>query len=272
MAFLKMNKSKAREILGVTREADEDEIKKAYRKLAMKHHPDRNQGSKEAEEKFKEAKEAYDVLTGEVAEQHDSPGFGGMNAAFRMVQRTGIVVTLEELINGTTRTFETPDGEITIEVGPKDYPGKIVKTFEINRGNQTLVLEVFLDVAPHPKWQVQWPQVDMWSGRVGFTDRTGVAVTREEVDMLTLLTGGFIEVTDIYGKKLQVRIPAGMANGGRLKLGGRGLQIHPSSSRLNDAYIVIEAKTKKLEEYSVDELKKIRDEIEAHIQTRSTGT
>ena len=267
-----MNKSKAREILGVSANANEDEIKKAYRKLAMKHHPDRNQGSKESEEKFKEAKEAYDVLTGEVTERHDE-GFGfGTNSTFRMVQRAGIVVTLEELINGTTRKFDTPDGEITIEVGPKDYPGKVIKTLEINRGNQTLVLEVFLDVAPHPKWQVQWPHVDMWTGRVGFTDRTGVAVTHEEVDMLTLLTGGFIEVTDIYGKKLQVRIPAGMANGGRLKLGNRGLQIHPGSSRLNDAYIVIEAKTKKLEEYSVDELKKIRDEIEAHIQTRSSST
>ena len=50
------------EVLGVNRDASEEEIKKAYRKLAMKHHPDRNPGSKEAEEKFKEAKEAYEVL------------------------------------------------------------------------------------------------------------------------------------------------------------------------------------------------------------------
>jgi molecular chaperone DnaJ len=53
------------EVLGVTRNAAEDEIKKAYRKLAMKHHPDRNQGddAKKAEERFKEAKEAYEMLT-----------------------------------------------------------------------------------------------------------------------------------------------------------------------------------------------------------------
>ena len=53
------------EVLGVAKNASEDDIKKAYRKLAMKYHPDRNQGdgAKAAEEKFKEAKEAYEMLT-----------------------------------------------------------------------------------------------------------------------------------------------------------------------------------------------------------------
>lgn len=51
------------EVLGISRDADENEIKKAYRKLAMKHHPDRNAGDTKAEEKFKEAKEAYEILS-----------------------------------------------------------------------------------------------------------------------------------------------------------------------------------------------------------------
>src|ERR1700722_17884093 len=48
--------------LGVAREASGDDLKKAYRKLAMQHHPDRNPGDKQAEARFKEVSEAYDVL------------------------------------------------------------------------------------------------------------------------------------------------------------------------------------------------------------------
>ena len=51
------------EVLGVAKGASADEIKKAYRKLAVKYHPDKNPGDKEAEEKFKEAAEAYSVLS-----------------------------------------------------------------------------------------------------------------------------------------------------------------------------------------------------------------
>src|SRR3989338_8204672 len=51
------------EVLGVERSADDKEIKKAYRRLAMKYHPDRNPDNAEAEEKFKEATEAYEVLS-----------------------------------------------------------------------------------------------------------------------------------------------------------------------------------------------------------------
>ncbi|MCE7858096.1 MAG: molecular chaperone DnaJ, partial [Ignavibacteria bacterium CHB3] len=51
------------DVLGVSRNASKDEIKKAYRKLAMQYHPDRNPGDKSAEDKFKEAAEAYEILS-----------------------------------------------------------------------------------------------------------------------------------------------------------------------------------------------------------------
>lgn len=64
------------EVLGVDKNASEDEIKKAYRKIAIKYHPDKNPGDKSAEEKFKEAAEAYDVLhDAQKRQQYDQFGF-----------------------------------------------------------------------------------------------------------------------------------------------------------------------------------------------------
>jgi molecular chaperone DnaJ len=68
------------EILGVEKNVTDGELKKAYRKLAMKYHPDRNKGDKEAERKFKEASEAYDVLSDpQKRERYDRFGHSGLN-------------------------------------------------------------------------------------------------------------------------------------------------------------------------------------------------
>lgn len=68
------------EILGVSRDASDDEIKKAYRKLAMQYHPDRNAGDEEAEKKFKEASEAYEVLRdSDKRARYDQFGHRGVN-------------------------------------------------------------------------------------------------------------------------------------------------------------------------------------------------
>lgn len=77
-----MSKRDYYEILGVTRQASEQELKSAYRKLAMKYHPDRNPGDKQAEERFKEAAEAYSVLSNaESRARYDRYGHAGVNAA-----------------------------------------------------------------------------------------------------------------------------------------------------------------------------------------------
>lgn len=70
------------EVLGVSKSATPEELKKAYRKLALQYHPDRNPGNKEAEEKFKEAAEAYEVLSNpEKRQRYDQFGFAGMGSA-----------------------------------------------------------------------------------------------------------------------------------------------------------------------------------------------
>ncbi len=74
------NKRDYYEVLGVKKDASAEEIKKAYRKSAMKYHPDRNPGDKEAEEKFKECGEAYEVLSDDAKRQrYDQFGFAGVD-------------------------------------------------------------------------------------------------------------------------------------------------------------------------------------------------
>lgn len=77
-----MSKRDYYEVLGVSKSATADELKKAYRKLAMQYHPDKNPGDKEAEEKFKEAAEAYEVLSNDQKRaQYDRFGHAGMGGA-----------------------------------------------------------------------------------------------------------------------------------------------------------------------------------------------
>ena len=79
-----MSKRDYYEVLGVSRSASADEIKKAYRKVAMQFHPDRNPGDKAAEEKFKEAAEAYEVLSdADKKAQYDRFGHAGVSGAGR---------------------------------------------------------------------------------------------------------------------------------------------------------------------------------------------
>ena len=110
------------EVLGVDRSASSEELKKAYRKVAMKYHPDRNPGDEEAEEKFKEASEAYHVLSNSERKQnYDSfghaafenggggrGGFGNFDFSnhFLIFLKTFLEKVLEEVVDQEDQIIE----------------------------------------------------------------------------------------------------------------------------------------------------------------------
>ena len=82
------------EVLEVTKTATVEEIKKAYRKKAIQYHPDKNPGDKEAEEKFKEAAEAYDVLSNpDKRSRYDQFGHAGVSGAAGIGVRSAVSVS-----------------------------------------------------------------------------------------------------------------------------------------------------------------------------------
>jgi molecular chaperone DnaJ len=139
------------EVLGVRKDADAEEIKRAYRKLAMQYHPDRNAGDTEAQEKFREAAEAYDVLHDQAKRQRydryghagmqdmGGPNFANADSVFDLFGdifgemfggrqgggrrgpqsgrdlQVGIEITLEEAFKGTTKTITIPREELCNE-------------------------------------------------------------------------------------------------------------------------------------------------------------
>ena len=104
-----MTKADYYKILGVKRDASADDLKKAFRHLARKYHPDLNKGSKEAEEKFKEAAEAYEVLSNpEKKARYDRYGHDGMNGFGGGYSGGGM--TMEDIFSNFGDIFESAFG------------------------------------------------------------------------------------------------------------------------------------------------------------------
>ena len=149
-----MTKRDYYEILGVSRNASVEEIKKAYRKLAMQHHPDRNPNNKKAEEKFKESAEAYEVLRDpEKRSRYDrfghngmkNMGFDGFNNVEDIFSNFGDIFSsfglggFDDIFGGSTRRrtrspqYVGSDLEVKLKLTLEEISRGVTKKIKINR-------------------------------------------------------------------------------------------------------------------------------------------
>jgi molecular chaperone DnaJ len=234
------------QILGVSRNASEKEIKQAYRRLARKHHPDLNPGDKSAEAKFKEINAAYEVLSNpEKRKKYDQ--FGEQWEYAEQFAKSGGQERVRWDFNRGGTTFEYGDmsefGDIFSSLFGDSGIGSRMKR-GLQRGQDIeSPIEVILEEAYHGSTRVIQLQTVEPCTACGGTGRVGNRVC-------TICNGAGGKVIP---KRLEVKIPAGVRDGSRIRIAGGG---GPSRAGGNqgDLYLVVKVLLHKLFERKGDDL------------------
>ena len=254
-----MSKRDYYEVLGITRSATEQEVKSAYRKLALKFHPDRNPGDKAAEDQFKEAAEAYSVLADtDKRHMYDRFGHAGLGGAATGGFDPTVFTGFEDILGGLGDIFGCGDVfggggrrrggpqrgadlrydlEISFDEAAKGTEASIQiprqETCETCRGSGASAGSSPVTCPQcHGRGQLRYQQGFFTVARTcGQCRGSGSVITKP---CATCRGSGRIQ----QEKKLSVRIPAGIATGQRLRLSGEG-EAGPGGGPSGDLYVVI---------------------------------
>lgn len=230
-----MNRQSAYSILGLAPNSSEQEIKSAFRNLAKQYHPDKNDGNKEAEAKFKEINEAYAILTGKSDPSQNGPGFGFRGPGFDFTDMFSDSIFDSIFRGGSTRTINRVaiDPELLIAGGTFDY---MVHLFE-NRGGhmQRVSRKVTLTIEPDtpilsqivvPGTQPNHIFVQLVPGDTEkYRVVDGINLCRTcRIDAFAAMLGSHAELTAPGGRKIAVKFPAGTQHGTIHAVRGLGLR------------------------------------------------
>ncbi len=196
------------EILGVPKNASDDEIKKAYRKLAIKYHPDKNPGDKAAEEKFKEVSEAHEVLSDkEKRKRYDQFGRAGVGG------------------------YGDPSSNPFHSGNYKDFKGQSF-TFDYGSFDGRGFADIFSDL--------------FGFGSRNRRPRRGADIeARVTIEFEEAVFGTTVTIEDKNGKNLKVKIPAGIDDGMAIRLAGKGGDAPEKGGEKGDLYVRVHVKPHK---------------------------
>lgn len=301
-------------ILGVDKSASQEEIKKAYRKLALKYHPDKNKGNKEAEEKFKEATEAYDVLyDSEKRKKYDmygSEAFSGDNFSYQNFDESAFKdifddiglgsfsSIFENLFSGSgrkthrqsysffgndfsdmgaddknfsgnfgSRNYHQPrdyETALTISVYESVYGSSRQLSLKTPTGVKTINIKIPAGINDGQKLKLKnisgldgnlLVKIKIASDKL-FERIGNDIITKVNVTFSQAALGDEIFISDLSGKKIKLKIPAGIQSGSILRIKGKGVN---TKNITGDLLIKINVLTpKNLNNEAIEALKKLK--------------
>lgn len=212
------------QILGIDKSASDNEIKRAYRKLAGKHHPDRGGDS----DRFKEVQEAYDVLSNtQLKAQYDNP----------MFQRMNTNRNFDDILNQYFNKFgnrPAMDARITMWIDLADVVNAPKKIITVNTNRGTIPIEVSIPLGVHDNENIRYPGLAPGNSDLVINfrvhghplwQRDGLdLLCVKDLDFWQLIAGDTVLIQDLAGNSYNLKVPPLTKPNSVLRLSSKGIR------------------------------------------------